>query len=71
MVKDSEAFVPRVFRIGRNNFDYAEVVSGLKEGDELMVTTFSRALLASQQMNEFMRSRSGLSGMGGGGNVRR
>jgi len=65
MVKDSTNFVPRIVRIGRSNFDYAEVVGGLNEGDELMVTTFSRALLASKEWKERMSSRSGLGGMGG------
>lgn len=64
MVKKGETFEPRMVRVGRSNFDFAEVVSGLEEGDELMVTTFSRALLQSQEMNSRMRSRSGIGGMG-------
>jgi len=64
MVKSGETYEPRVIRVGRSNFDFAEVVSGLEEGDELMITTFSRALLQSQEMNSRMRSRSGIGGMG-------
>ena len=64
MVKKGETFEPRMVRVGRSNFDFAEVVGGLEEGDELMVTTFSRALLQSQEMNSRMRSRSGIGGMG-------
>ena len=65
MVKDGEDFVPRTIRVGRNNFDFAEVVSGLDEGDELLVTTFSRALLANKEWNDRIRSRSSMGGMSG------
>ena len=67
MVKEGEAFVPRLVKVGASNFDYAEVIEGLKEGDEIQVTTISRAKLAAEQMNERMRSNTGLSGMAGGG----
>jgi hypothetical protein len=67
VVKDGDKFVPRMIKVGPSNFDYAEVLEGLKEGDEIQVTTISRAKLAAEQMNERMRSSSGLSGMSGGG----
>jgi hypothetical protein len=54
-------------KVGASNFDYAEVIEGLKEGDEIQVTTISRAKLAAEQMNQRMRSNTGLSGMAGGG----
>ena len=67
VVKDSGQFVPKLVKVGPSNFDFAEVLEGLNEGDESQVTTISRAKLAAEQMNERMRSSSGLSGMSGGG----
>jgi hypothetical protein len=66
MVRQGEQYVPKLIKIGASNFDFAEVVEGLKEGDELQITTISRAKLAAEQMNERMRSMSGLGGMTGG-----
>ena len=56
MVKEGNEFVPRMIKIGANNFDNAEVVSGLNEGDEIQITSISRAKLASQQFTERMRA---------------
>jgi HlyD family secretion protein len=67
VVKEGTEFVPRLVKVGASNFDYAEVIEGLKEGDEIQVTTISRAKLAAEQMNQRMRSNTGLSGMSGGG----
>lgn len=67
MVKEGDTFVPRLVKVGASNFDYAEVLDGLKEGDEIQVTTISRAKLAAEQMNERMRSNTGLGGVAGGG----
>lgn len=66
VVKEGVEFVPRLIKIGASNFDVAEVVSGLNEGDEIQITTISRAKLAAEQMNDRMRSMSGLGGMSGG-----
>ena len=70
MVKEGDTFVPRLVKVGASNFDYAEVLEGLKEGDEIQVTTISRAKLAAEQMNERMRSNTGLGGVAGGGGGR-
>jgi HlyD family secretion protein len=67
VVKEGDQFVPRLIKVGVSNFDYAEVISGLSEGDEIQVTTISRAKQAAEQMNERMRSMSGISGVAGGG----
>jgi hypothetical protein len=67
LLKEGDKFVARLVKVGASNFDYAEVLEGLKEGDEIQVTTISRAKLAAEQMNERMRSNSGLGGMGGAG----
>jgi hypothetical protein len=67
MVKEGESFVPRLIQVGASNFDFAEVVSGLQEGDSVQITTISRAKIASEQMAERMRSMN--NPLGGGGNV--
>ena len=56
MVKEGGEFVARMIKVGASNFDNAEVVSGLNEGDELQITSISRAKLASQQFTERMRA---------------
>ncbi len=66
MVKQGEEFIPKLVKIGPSNFDYSEVLDGLKDGDEIQITTISRAKLAAEQMAERMRSMSGLGGMTGG-----
>jgi HlyD family secretion protein len=67
MVREGDGFVPRMIIIGVNNFDFAEVIDGLKEGDELLIATVSRALISAEQFNERLRSRvSGMGGIGGG-----
>jgi len=71
VVKDGDQFVPRLVKVGPSNFDYAEIMEGLNAGDEIQVTTISRAKVAAEQMNERMRSNSGLSGMSGGGGAGR
>lgn len=67
MVKQENEFVPKVVKVGASNFDFAEVLEGLKEGDEIQITTISRAKIAAEQFNERMRSMSGMGGIGGGG----
>ncbi|MBI4429986.1 MAG: efflux RND transporter periplasmic adaptor subunit [Ignavibacteriales bacterium] len=66
-VKEGVEFKPRLVKVGPNNFDNSEVLEGLKEGEEIQITTVSRAKLASEQFNERMRNMSGMSGLGGGG----
>jgi HlyD family secretion protein len=69
LVKQGEEFIPKLVKIGPSNFDYSEVLDGLKDGDEIQMTSISRAKLAAEQMAERMRSMSGLGGMTGGGRV--
>ena len=69
VVKDGEQFIPRMITVGPSNFEYSEVLQGLSEGDEIQITSISRAKLAQEQMNERMRSMGGLSGVTGGGRV--
>ncbi len=67
--KEGEGFKPRLVKVGPSNFDNSEVLEGLKEGEEIQITTISRAKLASEQFNERMRTMSGVGGVGGGGRV--
>jgi len=69
MVKDGNEFKPKVVKVGANNFDNSEILDGLKEGDEIQITTISRAKLASEQFNERMRNMNAMGGLGGGGRV--
>jgi len=69
LVKDAEDYKPRYVKTAASNFDNTEIVDGLKEGDEVMITSISRAKIASERMTERMRSSSPLGGTGGGRGV--
>lgn len=69
MVKQGKEFVPRIIKVGANNFDFSEVIEGLNEGDEIQITSISRAKLASEAFNERMRSMQGVGGIGGSARV--
>ena len=70
LVKNEDRFVPRRVQIGVSNFDYAEIISGLQEGDSVLVFSASRAGAARQEMMNRMRNMSGFGSTprtGGGG----
>jgi HlyD family secretion protein len=67
MVREGELFVPRIIRVGVSNFDSAEVLEGLTEGDEVLTSTVSRAMISAQQFNERLRSRNSIGPASGGG----
>ncbi len=67
LVKNEGRFMPRRVQIGVSNFDFAEAVSGLQEGDSVLVFSTSRAAAARQEMMNRMRNMSGFSGFSGGG----
>ena len=56
LVKNENRFVPRRVQIGVSNFDYAEIISGLQEGDSVLVFSASRAGAARQEFMNRMRS---------------
>ncbi|MGQ9805378.1 MAG: efflux RND transporter periplasmic adaptor subunit [Chlorobiales bacterium] len=63
MIKDSTGEVtPKPVLIGEQTAEYAEVLGGLNEGDEVEITIFSRALMEGQQFQERMRSTTGFGG---------
>jgi HlyD family secretion protein len=71
LVRENGVAVPRKVVIGVANFDNAEVLSGLREGDEIQMTSLSRAKIAQEQWNDRMRSMQALGGTPGGGGGRR
>jgi HlyD family secretion protein len=71
MVKEGNEFVPRIIRVGASNFDYSEVIDGLKEGEEVQITTLSRAKMAAEQFTERMRNMNSMGGLGGSARVPR
>jgi HlyD family secretion protein len=66
-VKVGEKFEPRVIMLGAANFDYTEVVTGLKEGEEVALLAAAALQAQRQQQNDRMRQNSGVPGMQGGG----
>jgi HlyD family secretion protein len=58
-VKKDEKYTPHVVRVGISDFDYTEVLSGLKEGDE--VALLGAAVLQAQrdELQQRIRSRAG------------
>jgi len=64
VVKDGQQ-EPRQVEIGLSNFEKAEVISGLAEGDTVLTTVTSKALADREAMLERMRSWNRLPGMGG------
>ena len=64
VVKDGKQ-EPRQVEIGISNFEKAQVLSGLAEGDTVLTTVTSKALADRQDMLERMRSWNRLPGMGG------
>lgn len=62
-VADSNHYQPRVIQIGQGNFDYTEVVSGLKEGEKVVMLA-SLALQAQRQAQN-ARAAANASPLGG------
>jgi HlyD family secretion protein len=59
-VKDGNKFLPRVVRLGATDFDYTEVLSGLKPGEQ--VALLGAATLQAQRQQTQDRIRSATSG---------
>ncbi|HVF38706.1 MAG TPA: efflux RND transporter periplasmic adaptor subunit [Gemmatimonadaceae bacterium] len=61
-VKDGK-YTPRVVRLGVSNYDVAEVLDGLQEGDQVAILNV--AAMQARQQNELdqMRGRTGMPGM--------
>lgn len=58
-VKEGETFAPRVVRLGLGNFDYTEVVSGLKEGDQVALLGAAAIQASRDSSNARFRQMTG------------
>jgi hypothetical protein len=80
-VAENGTYVPRIVRLGVGNFDYTEVVSGIKEGEHVALLAAAAMQARREEQNNRMRNMGGLPGMtpqrpgggapGGGGNANR
>jgi HlyD family secretion protein len=66
-------FAPRVLQLGQGNFDFTEVISGLNEGDRVVLISALQLQANRQAQNDRTRSQMGVPGLspnagpGGGG----
>ncbi len=70
IVKDGNVYKPRLVKTAASNFDNTEILDGLREGDEVQITSISRAKIASERMTERIKNASPLGGGGGTGGGR-
>ncbi|HET7496929.1 MAG TPA: efflux RND transporter periplasmic adaptor subunit [Candidatus Eisenbacteria bacterium] len=71
-VKTANGIEPRIVRLGLSDFDYAQIVDGLKEGDQVALLSVAEAQAQRQQAKSQIRQRMGSGvpgqpGAGGGG----
>ncbi|MFN2567786.1 MAG: efflux RND transporter periplasmic adaptor subunit [Gemmatimonadaceae bacterium] len=67
-VAEGNSFKPRVVVLGPGNYDFTEVVSGLREGERVALLASLAVQAQREQQNERFRSRmGGIPGMQGGG----
>ena len=77
-VKKGTTFEPRLVQLGASNFDYTEVVSGVKEGEQVALLAAAALQAQRQLQNDRMKAVTGVPGMqqtpaggaGGGGGQR-
>src|SRR6185436_11759935 len=58
-VKQGDKYVPRVVRIGVSNYDYAQVLSGLQEGEQVALLSAATLQLQREQSMQNIRQRMG------------
>jgi HlyD family secretion protein len=71
-VAENGTYKPRVVRLGVGNFDYTEVISGIKEGEQVALLAAAAMQAKREEQNNRMRNMGGLPGIsqprpGGGG----
>ena len=69
-VKAGEGWVPRVVRLGISNYDYVEVVSGLKEGEEVALLAAAAMQMQRDATTQRVRNMTGGGFTGGAGGGR-
>ncbi|MEP6620397.1 MAG: efflux RND transporter periplasmic adaptor subunit [bacterium] len=62
-VKKGTTFEPRIIQMGASNFDYTEVLSGVKEGEQVAMLAAAALQFARQQQNDRNRANSGVPGL--------
>lgn len=65
-VKKGETFEPRSVRLGVSNYEYAQVISGLEEGEQVALLSAAQLQFQRQQTMNRIRQRTALPGTGGG-----
>ena len=74
-VAENGTYKPRIVRLGVGNFDYTEVISGIKEGEQVALLAAAAMQAKREEQNNRMRGMGGLPGIsqprpggaGGGG----
>jgi hypothetical protein len=68
-VKTAKGYEPRVVRLGVSDFDYAEVIAGVQEGEQVALLGVAEAQASRTQMQNQVRQRMGAGGLvpGAGG----
>ena len=62
-VKKGDTFEPRLVQLGASNFDYTEIVNGLKEGEQVALLAAASLQAQRQLQNDRMKANSGVPGM--------
>ncbi len=62
-VAEGGTFKPRAVMIGASNFDYAQVISGLKEGEKVVLLASLAIQAQRQAQTDRFRSMQGIPGM--------
>jgi hypothetical protein len=68
-VKEGQTFVPRTVVLGTGNYDVTQVISGLKEGDQVALISAAALQQSRAQFQQRIQSRVGIPGVqqqGGG-----
>jgi hypothetical protein len=69
LVRTATGYEPRVVRLGLQNFDYAQVIAGVEEGEQVAMLSIAEVQAERAEMQARIRQRmgSGIPGSGGGG----
>ena len=65
-VQQGDTFVPRMVTLGVGNYDVTQVISGVSEGEKVALVASAVLQQSRTNMQQQIRSRTSLPGMGGG-----
>jgi HlyD family secretion protein len=57
-IKDSATYIPRIIQLGASNYDFTEVLSGLKEGDQVVL--MGAVALAQARQAQIEQAKKGM-----------